>query len=159
MTKEVAPHSQPESLIVGHISNTVSEIQNESPIILHPRVIHHQHHRIEPIKLKYSPEVNLRTRSYFVFAIGLTFLIVFMNSALNTETSAIDAMDYLRLGNTLCFFSFAIAFFMNASYYKGKFDWKLSIGQSNQIFSFIGMIWEIILGILCSVIVIALINI
>ena len=150
MTKEVAPHSQPESLFVGH----VSEIQNESPIILHPRVIHHQHHRIEPIKLKYSPEVNLRTRSYFVFAIGLTFLIVFMNSALNTETSANDAMDYLRLGNTLCFFSFAIAFFMNASYSKGKSDWKLSIGQSNQIFSFIGMISKIILGILCILIIV-----
>ena len=146
MSKEVDPHSQPESLIVGHISNTVSEIQNKSPII--------SQQQIEPINLKYSPEVNLRTRSYFVFAIGLTFLIVFMNSALNTETSANDAMDYLRLGNTLCFFSFAIAFFMNASHYKGKSDWKLSIGQSNQIFSFIGMIWQIILGILCILIIV-----
>ena len=146
MSKEVSTHSQPESLIVGHISNTVSEIQNKSPII--------SQQQIEPINLKYSPEVNLRTRSYFVFAIGLTFLIVFMNSALNTETSANDAMDYLRLGNTLCFFSFAIAFFMNASHYKGKSDWKLSIGQSNQIFSFIGMIWQIILGILCILIIV-----
>ena len=144
MTTEVAPHSHPESLFVGNISNTVSKIQNESPII--------SQQQIEPINLKYSPEVNLRTRSYFVFAIGLTLLIVFMNSALNTETSAIDAMDYLRLGNTLCFFSFAIAFFMNASYSKGKSDWKLSIGQSNR--NPYEMRFDIILGILCILIIV-----
>jgi len=146
MTTEVAPHSHPESLFVGNISNTVSEIQNESPII--------SQQQIEPINLKYSPEVNLRTRSYFVFAIGLTFLIVFMNSAVAAlEYSVVDAMDYLRLANTLCFLSFAIAFFMNASYSKGKSAWKLSIGQSNWI-STSGMIFDIILGILCILIIV-----
>ena len=33
MSKEVGPHGQPESLFVGHVSETVSQIQNESPII------------------------------------------------------------------------------------------------------------------------------
>ncbi|HIF89943.1 MAG TPA: hypothetical protein EYQ58_00035 [Candidatus Poseidoniales archaeon] len=144
MTKEVAPHSQPIPLFAGGFATVGSEIQNESRII--------SQQQIEPINLKYSPEVNLRTRSYYVFAIGLTFLIVFMTSAW-TATNLMDLVYYFRLGNTLCFFFFAIAFFMNASYSKGKSDWKLSIGQSNSK-STSGMIFSKILGILCILIIV-----
>jgi len=141
MTKEVAPHSQPKPLFADGFATVGSEIQNESRII--------SQQQIEPINLKYSPEVNLRTRSYFVFATGLTLLIIFVNSALNNYS-----IDDLVLGNILCLFSFAIAFFMNASYSKGKSDWKLLIGQSNRI-SNSGMIFWMILGMLCIWIVLA----
>ena len=128
MSKEVDPHSQPESLFVGHVSETVSQIQNESPII--------SQQQIEPINLKYSPEVNLRTYSYFAIVIGLIAFIA---------SWWIGSWPEFICGNTLCFFSFAIALFMDASYSKGKSDWELSIGQSNSK-STIGMIFNIILG-------------
>ena len=135
MSKEVGTHSQPEPIFVGNVSETVSKIQNKSPII--------SQQQIEPINLKYSPEVNLRSRSYFVFAIGL---VIFIESMENGSVSSV----------TFCFFSFAIAFFMNASYCKGKSDWKLSIGQSHWT-STRGKRLAIVLGIVCSGIVITLI--
>jgi len=140
MSKEIGPHGLPESFFVGHVSETVSEIKNENRII--------SQHQIEPINLKYSPKVNLRHQSYYVFAIGLILLITFVNSALNNYS-----VDDLALGNILCLFSFAIAFFMNASYSKGKSDWKLLIGQSSRT-SNSGMIFSIILGMLCILIVV-----
>ena len=128
MSKEVGPHGQPKSLFVGHVSETVSEIQNESPII--------SQQKIEPINLKYSPEVNLRTYSFFAIVIGLIACIV---------SWWIGSWPEFICGNTLCIFSFAIACFLDASYSKGKSDWELSIGQSNSK-STIGMIFNIILG-------------
>ena len=128
MSKEVGPHGQPESLFVGHVSETVPEIQNESPII--------SQQQIEPINLKYSPEVNLRTYSFFAIVIGLIACIV---------SWWIGSWPEFICGNTLCLFSFAIACFLDASYSKGKSDWELSIGQSNSK-STIGMIFNIILG-------------
>ena len=128
MSKEVGPHGQPESLFVGHVSETVPEIQNESPII--------SQQQIESINLKYSPEVNLRTYSFFAIVIGLIACIV---------SWWIGSWPEFICGNTLCLFSFAIACFLDASYSKGKSDWELSIGQSNSK-STIGMIFNIILG-------------
>jgi len=139
MTKEVGPNSQPESLFVGNVSNTVSEIQNESPII--------SQQQIEPINLKYSPEVNHRNRSYLVFGIGIALLIVFPFHSLDGN------FLFGTIGTALCCFSFAIAFFMDALYSKGKSDWELSMGQSN-FTSTIGMRFDIIIGILCIMIVV-----
>jgi len=128
MSKEVGPHGQPESLFVGHVSETAPEIQNESPII--------SQQQKEPINLKYSPEVNLRTYSFFAIVIGLIACIV---------SWWIGSWPEFICGNTFCIFSFAIACFLDASYSKGKSDWELSIGQSNSK-STIGMIFNIILG-------------
>ena len=136
MSKEVDPHSQPKSLFVGHVSENVSQIQNESPII--------SQQQIEPINLKYSPEVNLRTYSYFAIVIGLIACIA---------SWWIGSWPEFICGNTLCFFSFAIALFMDASYSKGKSDWELSVGRSN-LKSTIGMIFCIILGMVFTVIVV-----
>ena len=136
MSKEVGPHGQPKSLFVGHVSETVSEIQNASPII--------SQQQIEPINLKYSPEVNLRTYSFFAIVIGLIACIV---------SWWIGSWPEFICGNTLCIFSFAIACFLDASYSKGKSDWELSIGQSNSK-STIGMIFNTIIGILCMFIVV-----
>ena len=136
MSKEVGPHGQPESLFVGHVSETVPEIQNESPII--------SQQQIEPINLKYSPEVNLRNYSYFAIVIGLIACIA---------SWWIGSWPEFICGNTLCFFSFAIALFMDASYSKGKSDWELSVGRSN-LKSTIGMIFCIILGMVFTVIVV-----
>jgi len=139
MSKEVGPHGQPESLFVGHVSKTVSEIQNESPII--------SHQQIEPISLKYSPIVNLRIYSFFAIVIGLLAGIV---------PWWIGPSEFeFFCGNILCFFSFAIALFIDASYYKGKSDWELSIGKSNSK-STIGMIFNNILGIIFTGIVVLL---
>ena len=136
MSKEVDAHSQPESLFVGHVSETVSQIQNESPII--------SQQQIEPINLKYSPGVNLRTYSYFAILIGLIACI---------GTLWAGSLSEFIFGNTLCFFSFAIASFMDASYSKGKSNWDLSVGQSN-LKSTIGMIFDIILGMVFTGIVV-----
>jgi hypothetical protein len=140
MPKKVVPHGQPKSLFVGHASETVSEIQNESPII--------SQQQIQPINLKYSPIVNLRIYSFFASGIGLILLIIYVNSALSNYS-----VDDFRWGNILCLSFFAIACFLDASYSKGKSDWELSIGQSNSK-STIGMIFNTIIGILCIFIVV-----
>lgn len=114
MATEVEPHSKPEPIFIGHVTETDAESQNQSPIA--------PQQRITAINLKYNPEVNLRNYSYLVFTLGFLFsVILIMDFDFNS----------IKFGSSLCCFSFALAAFIDASYLKGKSEWQESMGQSN----------------------------
>ena len=135
MQPGVDPYSQPETQYVAPQQYVHAEMQYAQPAMPQQQIVY--------IDLKYKPEVNLRNWSYLALGIGIAVFFGFF-ALMVTNNSEI----FYALGSTFCCFSFAIAGFMDAAFYKGKADWQLSTGQSNGG-SITGMVFDIIFGILC----------
>ena len=114
-----------------------ADVQYSQPAMPQQQVVY--------IDLKYKPDVNLRNWSYLALGIGVVFYFSFVGLAAANESEI-----FYALGSTFCCFSFAIACFMDAAFYKGKSDWQVSTGQSNGG-SIAGMIFDIIFGVVCVV--------
>ena len=135
MQPGVDPYGQPENQYVAPQQYAQPAMQYAQPGMPQQQIVY--------IDLKYKPEVNLRNWSYLALGVGIIFYFGFMALGANT-----DSEIFIAIGSTFCCFSFAIACFMDAVFYKGKADWQLSTGQSNGG-SITGMIFDIIFGVLC----------
>ena len=130
-------------------------IQNQIPVVaqqqVDPRVLQGQpmmvpqQQQVIYIDLNYRPDVNYRNWSYL--AIGFGLLVYF--GTLGSIGYGAEGSAY-AISNSICCFSFAIAFLMDAAYYKGKSDWQTSTGQSNGG-SMTGMIFDIIFAIIAII--------
>jgi len=136
MSIGVEPNSKPDTQYVGHLSNIDSGVQHSQPV--------NPQQQITYIDLKYRPKVNLRNWSYLLFLTGL--VLIFGYNDIIWDNYQINA-------GKLCCYSFAIAFFMDASYSNGKSKWKLSTDQSNSTLSVSDRLahFDVLLGILCII--------
>mgnify|MGYP001580102330 FL=1 len=111
----------------------VHDGQNHQPMASQQQIVY--------IDLNYRPKVNLRMWSYLVIGIGIAIYIAFIFG--NIWFGILSGF----LGQSICCSFLAVAFFMDAAFYKGKSDWQASIGQSNGG-SITGMIFDILFGII-----------
>ena len=135
MQPGVDPYGQPENQYVAPQQYAQPAMQYAQPGMPQQQIVY--------IDLKYKPEVNLRNWSYLALGVGIIFYFGFMALGANT-----DSEIFIAIGSTFCCFSFAIACFMDAVFYKGNADWQLSTGQSTGG-SITGMIFVIFFGVLC----------
>ena len=99
----------------------------------------------------FKPSPNYRNISYIVLSVGvlLYFGTVFLSMM------AGEGEGFYALGNSMCCGSIGIACMLDAMYYNDKSDWQRQTGAETGG-STIGMIVDILFGVLCFGVVVML---
>ena len=135
MQPGVEPNNKPPRQFISTQQNESPVTQYVQPVTLQPQIVY---------VLKYRPETrNLRHWSYLIFFLGL---VIYGASSI-IGIAVFDSAVFIILGQSLCCFTFAAGFFMDAAFYKGKADWEHSTGQSNSG-STVGMVFDVLFGII-----------
>jgi len=133
------------------ISPQVIAPQVIAPQIIAPhQIVHPGIQQVVYIPLKYSPEVNLRTWSYLPLGLGIAIYLASV-AVVGSGSTDVELMSFL--GTSACCGLFAVAFFLDAIFYKGKSEWQASTGQLNGG-SVTGMVFDIIFGVISIIIAI-----